>query len=369
DVHGSQDLKPEQTTTVELGADLHFLDNRLNLDFTWYKSNSRDQIFDVPISNATGFNRTITNAGEIENKGIEIQLEARPVEMQDFAWDVGVNYSRNRGTVVEVAEGIEQILIGESFGYVGGGASIRLIEGEPFGNIYGQSYLRYYEDGPPENQVYLDEDRPLVIGDNGFPVINTNQLVVGNSQPDWISSIRNSFSYRNVNLSFLIDAKWGQDVYSQYDNFFTAFGITKNTLDREDFRVFEGVTADGQPNTQEVWLGQGLVDPDDPDSRDYGAGYHRNIKRSSTEEFVKDASYIKLRNIRLAYALPAEIVSRWGFRNITLSATATNIILYTPFKGFDPESRAGGASSNANGFTALDYPGVSGLSFSVNLSL
>lgn len=369
DEHGSDDLKPEQTTTVELGTDLRFLDNRLNFDFTWYKSNSRDQIFDVPISNATGFSRTITNAGEIENKGIEIQVEARPVEMQDFAWDVSVNYSRNRGKVVEVAEGIEQILIGDSFGYVGGGASIRLIEGEPFGNIYGQSYQRYYEEGPPEGQVYLDEDRPIVIGDDGFPVINTNQLVVGNSQPDWIGSIRNSFSYKNINFSFLIDTKWGQDVYSQYDNFFTAFGITKNTLDREDYRVFEGVTADGQPNTQEVWLGQGLADPDDPDGRDYGAGYHRNVKRSSTEEFVKDASYVKLRNVRLAYSLPLETVNKWGFRNITLSATATNIILYTPFEGFDPESRAGGASSNADGFTALDYPGVSGLSFSVNLTL
>lgn len=364
-VRGSADLKPEQTTTLEFGTDLRFLDNRLRFDFSWYKSNSRDQIFDVPISNATGYTRVITNAGEIENRGFELQIEGRPVQSGDFAWDVAVNYSRNQSEVIEIAEGINQILLGSSFGYAGSSASIQLIEGEPFGNIYGRSYQRYYENGAPDDQIYLDSDRPIVIGDDGFPVINTDQLVLGNIQPDWIGSIRNSFSYKNFNVSFLVDAKWGLDVYSQYDNFFTAFGITENTLDREDFRVFDGVTADGQPNTQEVWLGQGVG----PDGVDYGAGYHRNVKRASTEEFVVDASFIKLRNIRLAYSLPQPLITDLGFRGITLSATATNIILYTPFSGFDPESRAGGASSNAQGFTALDYPGVSSLFFSVNLSL
>jgi len=364
-VRGSADLKPEQTTTLEFGTDLRFLDNRLRFDFTWYKSNSEDQIFDVPISNATGYTRVITNAGEIENQGIELQIEGTPIQSPDFSWDVGVNYSRNRSEVVEIAEGINQILLGSSFGYAGSSASIQLVEGEPFGNIYGRSYERYYENGEPEDNIYLDEDRPIVIGDDGFPVVNTEQKILGNTQPDWIGSIRNTFAYKNFNLSFLIDAKYGLDVYSQYDNFFTAFGITENTLDREDTRVFEGVTADGQPNTQEVWLGQGIG----PDGVDYGAGYHRNVKRGSTEEFVLDASYIKLRNIRLAYSLPGEMVSNLGFRGITLSTTATNIILYTPFSGFDPESRAGGASSNAQGFTALDYPGVSSFFFSVNLSL
>jgi hypothetical protein len=373
-VRGSADLKPEQTTTLEFGTDLRFLDNRLRFDFTWYKSNSRDQIFDVPISNATGYTRIITNAGEIENKGIELQIEGRPVQTRDFVWDVAVNYSRNRSEVVEIAEGINQILLGSSFGYAGSSASIQLTEGDPFGNIYGRSYERYYESGEPEDNIYLDEDRPIVIGDDGFPVVNTDQKVLGNTQPDWIGSIRNDFSYKNFNLSFLIDAKWGQDVYSQYDNFFTAFGITKNTLNREDYHVFEGVTADGQPNTQEVWLGQGLdpegrIDPGTGSVRDYGAGYHRNVKRGSTEEFVLDASYIKLRNIRLAYSLPQDLVTDLGLRRVTLSTTATNIILYTPFSGFDPESRAGGASTNAQGFTALDYPGVASFFFSVNLSL
>lgn len=373
-VRGSSDLKPEQTTTLEFGTDLRFLENRLRFDFTWYKSNSRDQIFDVPISNATGYTRIITNAGEIQNQGIELQIEARPVQTRDFAWDVAVNYSRNNSEVIEIADGINQILLGSSFGYAGSSASIQLTEGDPFGNIYGRSYQRYYAAGEPSDNIYLDRDRPILIGEDGFPVINTDQKVLGNTQPDWIGSIRNDFSYKDFNLSFLIDAKWGQDLYSQYDNFFTAFGITTSTLDREDYVVFDGVTANGQPNTQEVWLGQGedpegRIDPNTGSVRSYGAGYHRNVKRASTEEFVVDASYIKLRNIRLAYSLPQNLIDDLGLRRITVSATATNIILHTPFSGFDPESRAGGAASNAQGFTALDYPGVSSFFFSVNLSL
>jgi len=365
-IRGSADLKPELTTALEFGTDLRFFENRLGLDFTWYKSNSKDQIFDVPISNATGYSRIITNAGEIENQGFEVQLTGRPVQNQDFAWDVTVNYSRNKSTVVEIAEGIDQILVGSSFGYAGSSASIRLLEGEAYGNIYGRSYERYYPDGQePSDPMFLDEDAPLLIGEDGFPVINTDQLVLGNTQPDWIGSINNSFTYKNLDFSFLIDAKWGLDLYSQYDNFFTAFGITESTLDREDTRVFEGFTADGQPNTKEVYLGQGIG----PDGVDYGAGFHRNRKRAATENFVVDASYIKLRNIRLGYDLPRDFISNFGFRNINVSATATNIILYTPFDGFDPESRAGGAGSNADGFTALDYPGVASFFFSVNLSL
>lgn len=374
DTKGSTDLKPERTTTIEFGTDLRFLDNRLGFDITWYKSNSVDQIFTVPISNATGFTEVITNAGEIENRGIEIQVNARPIQSQDFFWDVGVNFSRNRNEIISIREGIESIFIGSSFGYAGSSASIQLVEGEPFGNIYGRSYERYYEAGAPEDQLYLDEDRKIVIGEDGFPVINTNQLVLGNSQPDWMGSIKNSFSYKNISLSFLVDVKWGLDVYSQYDNFFTAFGITENTLDREDYRVFEGVTSDGQPNTQEVWLGQGLdpegrIDPETGEVRDYGAGYHRNVKRRATEEFVVDASFIKLRNVRLAYSLPQNLLQSIGMRGITVAASASNIILYTPFEGFDPESRSGGASSNAEGFTGLDYPGVSSVNFSINLSL
>src|SRR5699024_5522119 len=221
------------------------------------------------------------NAGEIENRGIEVQFNATPIQTQDWQWDFRLNFSRNRNEVISIREGIESIFIGSSFGYAGSSASIQLVEGEPFGNIYGTSYARYYPEGEaPEDPLYIDEDAPILIGEDGFPVINSEQLVLGNAFPDWISGIYNSISYKNVSLSFLIDIQQGIDVYNQYGNFFTAFGITENTLDRNEYRIFEGVTADGQPNTQEVWLGQGLdpegrtdpttCDPGPCEVRDYG---------------------------------------------------------------------------------------------------
>lgn len=362
---GSADLKPEITTSVEVGTDLRFWDGRAGIDLTYYQANSADQILTVPISNAVGGTRLITNAGEIENRGIELQVNATPIERSNFQWDVRVNFSRNRNEVVSIREGIDEINLGSSFGYAGSSASIRLVEGEPFGNIYGTSYQRYYEEGEPEDQLYLDEDRPVVIGDDGFPVVNTDQKVLGNAFPDWIGGVRNSFSFQNISLSFLIDIQQGMDVYSQYDNFFTAFGITKNTLDRNETKVFDGVTADGEPNEQEVWLGQGVG----PDGRDYGAGFYRNVKRTSTENFVKDASFVKLRNVNLSYSLPGSLIDQLPFRSVTASATANNIILYTPFDGFDPESRSGPAGSNATGFTGLDHPGVASFVFSLNFSL
>lgn len=363
---GSPDLKPEMTTSIEVGADLRFLNDRMGLDLTWYKANSEDQILTVPISNAAGATRLITNAGEIENHGIELQFNATPLQTQNWQWDFRLNYSRNRNEVVSIREGIETIFIGSSFGYAGSSASIILEEGEPFGNIYGTSYARYYPEGEaPDDPLYVDEDAPILIGADGFPVINNEQLVLGNAFPDWIGGIYNSISYKNVSLSFLIDIQQGMDVYNQYGNFFAAFGITENTLDRNEFRVFEGVTANGQPNTQEVWLGQGVG----PDGRDYGAGFYRNTYRASTENFVKDASFVKLRNINLSYSLPSDLLKTLPFRNVTAKATATNIILYTPFDGFDPESRSGPAGTNATGFTGLDHPGVASIIFSLNFSL
>jgi len=365
-VIGSPDLKPEITTSIEAGADLRFMEDRIGLDFTWYKANSADQILTVPISNTTGATRLVTNAGEIENRGVEVSLNLTPLQTPNLRWDVRLNYSRNRNEVISIREGIESIFIGSSFGYAGGGASIQLVEGEPFGNLYGSSFARYYPEGEaPEDPLYLDEDAPILIGEDGFPVRNGDDLVLGNAFPDWIGGIYNSFAYKNISLSFLVDIQQGMDVYNQYGNFFTAFGISKETLDRNEFRVFDGVTADGQPNTQEVWLGQG----EGPDGRDYGAGYYRNVARGIAANFVNDASFVKLRNAKVAYSLPSGLMESLPFSDITASATVNNIILYTPFDGFDPESRSGPAGTNATGFTGLDHPGVASFIFSLDFSL
>src|SRR5690606_39098027 len=196
-------------------------------------------------------------------------------------------------------------------------------------------------------------------------VVNTQQLIIGNAQPKWLGGIRNTLTYKGVSLSFLVDARWGVDQYDQYHNFLSAFGKLSYSENRNDVVVFDGVLADGTPNTQEVWLGQALG----PDGRDYGAGFYRTYHRNVSENFVKDASFIKLRNASIGYQLPASLLSRTPFKSVGITATVNNIILWTPWINYDPESFSSGASSNATAFSGLGYPGVTSTQFTLNLTL
>lgn len=365
DVRGSGELRPERTSTIDLGTELKFFENRVGLEFTWYKSNSRDQIFKVPVSEAAGYPTIVTNVGEIENKGIELILTGNPVRTSNFRWDVLVNFTRNRNRVVDIAEGLDEFPIATQFGYSGSTVTMKIKENDAYGNIYGTSYQRYYDGGTPEDIKYLDYDRPLVIGANGFPVRNTSQLVLGNTQPKWLGGIRNTLTYRGVTLSFLIDARWGIDQFDQFHNFLSAFGKLDYSENRNDVVVFNGVLTDGTPNTKEVFLGQAVG----PDGVDYGQGFYRVYFRTTSENFVRDASFVKLRNVTLSYALPRTWLAKTPFKAVGLSATVNNIILWTPWINFDPESFSGGAGGNATGFTGLTYPSTMSTLFSLNLTL
>jgi len=365
DVRGSNDLKPERTTTIDLGTELRFFENRLGIEFTWYKSNSRDQIFRVPVSEAAGYPTIVTNVGEIENKGIELILTGNPIRTSDFRWDVLVNFTRNRNRVVDIAEGLDEFPISTQFGYSGSTVTMKLKEGDAYGNIYGTSYQRYYQGGAPENLRYLDHDLPLVIGANGFPVRNTQQLALGNAQPKWLGGIRNTFTYKGLSLSFLIDARYGIDQYDQFHNFLSAFGKLDYSENRNEVVVFDGVLADGTPNAKEVYLGQAVG----PDGVDYGQGFYRVYFRTTSENFVRNASFVKLRNVGLSYALPKTWLAKTPLKAVNVSATVNNIILWTPWINFDPESFSGGAGGNATGFTGLTYPSTMSTLFTLNLTL
>src|SRR5690625_577958 len=220
--------------------------------------------------------------------GWEFIVRGTPVLTDDFSWSVTFNASYNENEIVSIREGIDEIVVGSQFGYAGSTVTMKLIEGEAYGNLFGSSYARY---GAGEG-LHLEEDLPIIIGANGFPVVNNQQLDRGNATPKWIGGLRNEFNYKGLELSFLIDFRSGLEQYSQYDNFFAAFGISEYTLNREETIVFDGVLADGTPNTQPVYLGQGVG----PDGRDYGAGFYRSEERTASENFIHDASFIKLRN-------------------------------------------------------------------------
>ena len=359
---GDPTLRPEETTSIEFGTQLAFINGRVDLDVTYYKSKARDQIIPVPISDATGFSSYITNAGEIQNSGVEIVIGGDIILSENFKWRATANLSNNNNEIKSIREGIDEITVGSQFGYGGSTVTMKLIEGEAFGNIYGTSYQRY---GADPDSKFAQKDLPMIIGDNGFPARNANQLILGNAIPKWIGGLRNEFSYKEFDLSFLIDFRANVDQYNQFDNFLSAFGKNEYTEARNDVIVFEGVLADGSTNTQEVWLGQG----EGPDGRDYGAGYWRNVYRTVSENFVQDASFIKLRNVTLGYNFNPSLLENTPFRSVRASVAANNIILYTPWDGFDPESFSAGAGGNAIGFTGLGYPGVESFYFTLNLGL
>lgn len=364
DSKGIETLKPERTETLEIGTEMRFLKNRLGLDFSWYKLNSKEQILPVGVSPTTGFTTFIINAGEIENKGVEITLTGNPVRTNDLHWDVTVNFSANKNRVLSLNEGLSEIVIGSQFGYAGSTASIKYVPGYSVGNIYGTTYQRYYGN-KPDDGVSVQKDLPIVIGANGFPVRDASQRLLGNSQPKWIAGITNTLAYKNWTLSFLWDTQQGQERYNQLGNFEAAFGIAKYTENRNDIKVFDGVLADGSPNSKPVWLGQGTG----PDGVNYGsAGFYRAVYRGITENFVEDASWVRLRNLSIGYNVPESMLKKGIIKNAGITITANNLFLITDYSGFDPESSSTSAGNNADAFSGFTYPALRSYLVSININ-
>jgi TonB-linked SusC/RagA family outer membrane protein len=361
---GNPLLKPEFTTTAEAGFELRFLDNRLGLEVTGYKANSKDLLLPVKISNTTGFDEAYINAGEIKNKGIEISLNAMPVRSNDFSWDFTINFSSNKNEVVKLNQGLNEILLESQFGYLSSNANMKLIPGYEYGALFGRTYKRYYGT-KTEDPLRIDESAPLLIGANGFPQIDTKQKYLGSSQPDYIASTLQTFRYKQFAISALLDTRQGQMKYNQFANFMAAFGVSKITENRTETIVFPGVLADGTPNTKPVYLGQATG----PDGVNYGNGYYRNVYRGITENFVEDASWIRLRSLSLTYNLPGSILNRTKvLKGASVSLTGNNLWLKTDYTGFDPESSSFSSGANSSeGFSGFTYPGVRTFMASVNI--
>lgn len=367
DTKGDASLKPERTTTLEIGTELRFLKNRLGLDFTWYKLNSRDQIIPVSISPTAGYTQTVINAGEIQNKGIEFTLTGKPIVTKDFNWEINLNYTANKSEILSIKEGLTEIVIADQFGYGGSTVTMKYLPGYSAGTLFGTSYLRYYS-GKPDDGLTVQKDLPYVIastGSNrGFPIRDSKQRILGNAQPKWIGGIVNSFRYKQFGLSFQFDAQQGMYKYNQLGNFMAAFGEAKYTEDRDTPQTYAGVYADGTPNTMIVYSGQGVK----PDGRNYGASYYRNIYRGVSENFVEDASWVRLRNLTFSYSLPKTILGKTFIKESTISFTGNNLWIGTEFSGYDPESSSFSAGSTATGFAGFTYPAMRSFLVSVNLN-
>ena len=357
---GNTALRPEFTNTYEAGLEMSFLKGRLGFDFTYYYSLSRDQIIKAQVSSATGYVTTSINAGDIRNRGVELVLNGKPIDGQDFKWGVNLNFSANRNKILSLPN--SDIVYGAARGYGNAGVTMKLVEGQSFGNIYGSYFNRYST--TPQDPIFLDKNLPLLIGADGFPIISGGtQKILGNSQPNYIIGMNNTFTYKRFSFSALFDARLGFEKYNWLEDFYSAFGLPDYTADRRTFRTFDGFLANGTPNTKQVWLGQKLA----PDGVDYGEGYYRRFYRNVSEPFVTDASWVRLRSASLSYSVPASWLPKKSIRSASLSVTGNNLWLWTKYYGVDPESSSYDASSSNDGSAGFTYPTARTIMFSLNV--
>lgn len=345
----NSELRPERTFSKEVGVELAFFKSRLGLDVTYYITNTRDQLIPVTISQATGFSSKYLNAGDLENKGWEISLYATPVQMGDFKWDIRLNWSANQNKMVALYGDLKNI----SLGSFQGGITLNAPLNEPYGQLWGKDYVYEKTTGLP------------TVKSNGRYAITTSTTnKLGNVYPDWIGGIFNSFSYKGLNLSFLIDIRSGGDVFSLDTYYGMATGIypetaglndlgnpSRNTLANGGGVIMPGVTADGKPNTIRVSNVYGT----------YGYSYNPN------KAFVYDASYVKLREANLSFALPKTLVNKTKvFTGVEVGVFGRNLwIIHKNMPYSDPEANL--SAGNIQGYQSGAYPTTR--SVGVNLKL
>jgi TonB-linked SusC/RagA family outer membrane protein len=359
-VKNNNELKPEQTTSKEAGLELGFFHNRLGLDATYYIANTVDQIFPVAITTSTGYSSKYVNAGNIENRGVELSLYGTPVKTQDFSWNVNVNWTRNRNKVISLYNDSKNLQLG-SFQ---GGVSINASLGQPYGTIQGKTW-QMIDPANAGSLIAWDGTGEKVVKSNGrYGMTATTSNVIGNVNPDWYGGISNSFRYKNLTLGFLIDMRQGGDVFSLDMYYGGATGVLKESAELNDLGnpsrntiangggvIMPGVTADGKPNTKRVENNFGTF------------GYAYNPAAA----FVYDASYVKLREANISFTIPQSVFnSVKAIKGAELSLIGRNLwIIHKNLPYSDPEENL--SSGNIQGYQSGAYPTTR--SMGVNLKL
>lgn len=332
---GNDILMPETTTSIEFGTELRFMANRLGLDATYYVNQSKDQILQPRVSNATGYILSYVNTGEIENKGIEISLNANPIRRDNFRWDVILNFSHNKGVVKELPGALPILYVTDV--QVGNAKAASFDDGD----FMGLSGSKWQTD---------DNGNLLLNWETGYPLTSTlSTLPVGNREPDFLGGLSNSFTFQNWNLSFLFDFRKGGDIYNGTEYLLTAYGLSKETENRGSTISFTGMSLNPATEQYESVTREVVADEK----------YYRDVYLNNAPFFIEDVNWLRLRSISLAYSLPETVTNRIKFlKDATLTATGTNLLLFTNYSGMDPETSAAGAGVIGSGSVGIDYAGI-----------
>lgn len=337
-------LKPEITSSLETGVQLQFFKNLIGLDFTYYNNSSRNQIISLPTSDAFGYSSKLINAGEINNQGIEITVNANPVKTRNFEWNSILNFSRNRNKIVKLSDAVSKLDLSTTL------VSLVAQEGQSYGQLFGYDFV-YAPDGQK------------VVGADGL-YLRTQQLkALGSVLPDFLWSFQNQFRYKNFSLGFLIDSRIGGKFFSQTYKVAMYSGILPETAAnsiRETGVVNDGVTGNVTFNPDGTYTVTNTAE----NTKNVSAqAWARNHYNGPTTFDIFDGTFIKLRELTLGYdvKLPKES----AIKNIKTSVYARNLFyIFRTSKIIDPELTNSGG--NVQGIEGGNLP--TPITYGLNLS-
>ncbi len=358
---GNMDLKPERNRETEAGVDLSLLDQKADLGFTYYSKRSTDVILPVPVNAAsTGSGQRYANAGVITNRGVEITMNLRPVTNPNFAWDVGLQFGRNKGRVESLAGGVEFIPYNNE-GFTGAIGSSTV--GYAPGVIRGNDFARC---GRTDNTFQVTESGQtlgdfcagavagaLFVGADGQPVVDPAEHVIADPNPDWTGGVNSSITlFGKLRLSGLLDVRHGGQVWNGTRGILYNFGTHKDTeIWREKTAVLgDNFLTDVYPNVVGPGVGTALFS-NAAEAESWFRGEGGGFGQTATQ-FIESASFVKLREVSLEYTFDHPWVSRSGFNSLDVRVAGRNLAMWTNYTGLDPEANLGGAEFLTQG---LDY--------------
>ena len=356
-------LKPEISTAFEIGTEVKLMNNRIGLDLTFYQSNTKNQIINIPLSQTSGYSTRSINAGLIRNYGFEAMLNFVPVvsKMNSLGWKVDLNFSSNRSKVIELSDGLTNLVMACR------SVSIEARVGERMGDMYGIGFARVQNTNPAgAHYDATGKNVGQIVFSNGRPVRTTDRIKMGNYNPDWLAGINNTFTYNNFKLSFLFDIRTGGEIYSHTQTVGREGGIMIETLEgRADgydlTKPGNGVIGQG------VMLVNGQYVPNDVKrtAREWHTAY--TAGRNIAEGVMFDASFAKLREFQIGYNFPAQVLKNSPFKSATLSFVGRNLALWSNVPHVDPEVMSFTGGTALPGIEHMSIP--SSRSFGINLSM
>jgi len=361
---GNTELKPETMNSFEVGVDLRFLDGRLGLDIGYFNNENNDLLLPQEIAPSTGFGARYVNAGSMKTSGFEIVFSATPVKTADFSWDIHAVWSNPYSEVTKLAENVPNLFLS---GFVE--PQVRAVEGQPYRTLFGLKWAR------DDNGNILINDNPNDSYMDGFPFSDPEMQAMGSVMPDWTAGISNSFRYKGLTLSALLDIKEGGLMWNGTKGALYYFGTHKDTETRGESKVWEGVSGHvdingdikhyegdqlvdgpGSANVTEV-----VVDEDWYWWSGEGSGF-----TGPSEPYVEDADWVRLREVSLSYTLPKRLLADGFIDNLEIYFTGINLWLSTPYTGVDPETSLVG-NNNGLGIDYFNNPGTKSYNFGLRV--